>query len=892
MAKDSPEQFPHLQIIHRDTRPAKFPGGGSEDPRVKKNKENRSSHADQLRDKLKRVGAGWGDRSLQRERDGLSPFRAGVPFMIEVPKDYDLDKAIKTFGLEVIADSVTDSDTGIRQFVLVAAEDIQHMDLLDLLDDFAVAKHGSAEIGSILDVIHDPEDPRRLDAILGEELMARWPFPDNEDFVLEVSFQTKGLLADLGEGKPRKLQKQSKQDADRRKKLWFQKRREEIFREYDELAMEIEAEILNLVDHYGGTVEHLPHEIAASAKTGTAESEELNGDVVAEVESAVSFPDSISFQVRMAGRGFNDLVRNHPRIFEIRQPPRTDSEQGSASPASSAPNPTLLPPPSDAPMVVVIDSGIQEGHRLLEPAIAADRSICLVPGKARDDVGDEVRAGGHGTRVAGAVIYPESIPDSGEFEMPVWIGNARVLDEHNQLSVSLYPPAMLEAIIGRFPECRIFVHSINANAPARRRHMSTWATKMDEISHRGDRMFIVSAGNLRAHATSPSKGFMDCLREGLNHPSYLLSPSACIANPSQSLNALTVGAIVPEEWSDGTWTTIADSGHAAGYSRCGPGIWETLKPDVVEFGGDYCIQRNQPTQARILPEASPQLIRSTLHGGPETAKDIVGTSFAAPKIAALAAQLQTLLPDQPSLLYRALIANSARWPEWAEELRKEEKANAFRWLGYGRPDRSRAIENALWRVTLITDGETEIRSGEAAVFEIPVPAGLRRAGDNLRLRIDVTLAYTTQPRRTRASIKGYQEVWLDWVSSKLRESQELLLSRIWKDAPDSSGSYEKIPWQLDEQSSWGESRGIRRLGTLVKDWATVPAFDLPESFFIAVRGHKGWNKCDEDEPRARFALVVSFEAVGGRVDVDVYSQVRAAVEALVPVEARVRVRSP
>ena len=52
-------------------------------------------------------------------------------------------------------------------------------------------------------------------------------------------------------------------------------------------------------------------------------------------------------------------------------------------------------------------------------------------------------------------------------------------------------------------------------------------------------------------------------------------------------------------------------------------------------------------------------------------RDETGSSFAAPKVARIAAQLQRLLPDQPALLYRALIVQSARWPTWAETLLAE-----------------------------------------------------------------------------------------------------------------------------------------------------------------------------------------------------------------------------
>lgn len=47
-------------------------------------------------------------------------------------------------------------------------------------------------------------------------------------------------------------------------------------------------------------------------------------------------------------------------------------------------------------------------------------------------------------------------------------------------------------------------------------------------------------------------------------------------------------------------------------------------------------------------------------------------------------------------------------------------------------------------------------------------------------------------------------------------------------------------------------------------------------FGIVVRGHKGWGRRNP-EATARFALAVSFEAVGA--EVNLYESIRAAIEA-------------
>ena len=43
-------------------------------------------------------------------------------------------------------------------------------------------------------------------------------------------------------------------------------------------------------------------------------------------------------------------------------------------------------------------------------------------------------------RVAGAVLYPKEIPTVGNYQLPCWIRNMRILDRDNCLPEEVYPP--------------------------------------------------------------------------------------------------------------------------------------------------------------------------------------------------------------------------------------------------------------------------------------------------------------------------------------------------------------------------------------------------------------------------------------------------------------------
>ena len=284
--------------------------------------------------------------------------------------------------------------------------------------------------------------------------------------------------------------------------------------------------------------------------------------------------------------------------------------------------------------------------------------------------------------------------------------------------------------------------------------------------------------------------------------------------------------------------------------------------------------------------------------GPAFDRDQAGTSFATPKAARIAAMLQATLPDGPALLYRALLVQSAQWPAWAEamlaELRKPDLrqndpvrraellnkvGSLIRVLGYGIPDAERATRNTDFRSTFITSGTTSIRARECHLYQVPVPAELRGPADEFDIRIDVTMSYVAQPRRTRRNLRRYLSTWVDWKSSKLGESMGNFRRRAMKDAPaeEAAVTGNVLPWTLHENANAGLIRTVRRnAGTVQKDWAVVKSNTLPEQFCLAVVGHPGWSH--DPDSTARYAMAVTFEILGQ--EIPIYEPLRNAVTEL------------
>ena len=266
----------------------------------------------------------------------------------------------------------------------------------------------------------------------------------------------------------------------------------------------------------------------------------------------------------------------------------------------------------------------------------------------------------------------------------------------------------------------------------------------------------------------------------------LSNPRPAVANPGQSLQALTVGSVAYDAFAQGPLAQLCSgAGLAVGLlSRSGPGIWDVTKPEVVEYGGDFIRTENQPpdVQGRSagIPDACPELVRSTLATpGPAVDRDADWHLVRhTQKWPASRPSYNVCCRMPPHCSYRALIVQSAQWPEWAEgvltqirtppqgqtkpqrQLLLSQATQIMRSIGFGIPDLTRATANTDHRTTYITQAETAIHAYECHIYQVPIPEELRRPGDDFDIRIDVTLSYVAQPRRTRRNLRRYLSTWV------------------------------------------------------------------------------------------------------------------------------------
>jgi hypothetical protein len=830
--------FDHLQIPIklRGDYDTPFAGGRKKkNPRTESNLTNRKAHGSTLSDKVEIISKSWLSTYHKRTVNDLPPIPNAYPLFLQIdPEDFDPD-TLRVFGIEVIAEE----EDG---FIIGASADIDLNSLKQKIEEFIKnegrSKNTAAKLWDITE-----GNQWRVDQILSESLQEKWDaIEDDRNYILNVGIACFIKIPDY----PSRKKGENETEYQERIEKW-ESNRSRLSEERDDLLFERGMELQRFIEGYEGEL----------------------------LSSLIDLNDSFCCQLRISGKGFKDLVFNYPYLFEVEEAEPVDGINFGEGVELVGYAPTLLPPTEDAPKVCVIDSGIQEAHRLLSPAIDITKSKCFVPDE--EGIADFVSGGGHGTRVAGIILFPSGVPKEGNYQMPCWIQNARVLDQHCRLHEQLYPPALMEKIVGEYHRAgtKIFNLSINALSPHRLIHTSAWAATIDKLSWENDLLFVISTGNIRYDlGLVNSPGIEHYLRTGRDYPDYLFEKSCRIANPGHSAQAITVGSICFDKYEDEDSESFGRRGEPSAFTRVGPGIWGMIKPDVVEYGGDYVRNKSGHPNIRVAPQTCPELVRSVLSGGPAVSRDDVGTSYAAPKVTHIIALLQRSIPEGSALLYRALLVQSARWPEWAEKS-SENLFSHLRYLGYGIPDSDRSLRNSEYRVTFV--GEDSVGPSQAHVYSVRIPDNLRRPGDSFRIRIEVTLSYKAIPRRTRRRTKSYLSNWLHWEPSKIGESLEAFQSRILRHINLEKAEEEDtntLPWIIKQRRNQGVKEVNLSESTIQKDWCYIESNQLPPDFGLAIVGHKGWEK--DRKAEVPYAVVVSFEAV--EQDIQIYEQIRVENE--------------
>jgi len=560
--------------------------------------------------------------------------------------------------------------------------------------------------------------------------------------------------------------------------------------------------------------------------------------------------------------------------------------------------------PASTMGVVVVDSGVMEGHPLLAPALQ-DAQVFAGQRLAGDTLGasdGDLATGGHGTAVAGIAVYN----DIGEclaqrrFQPAVALFSARVTDEQNE-----YDPRDLlenqlrkaiEYFLDNYATAKVFNVSLgDPRLVYDGGYQFRVAAAIDELAYKHrhhEIIFVISSGNLR------DSSFEDRTAEQIaaDYPSYLADGSPTgLVDPATATLAITVGGLSygsgrsRQETSDRDVIGVMapDRGWPSPFTRTGPGVDGAIKPDLVDYAGTWRLERG-----RIID-------RVPLHAGvPTTAKNfappegrllrtVAGTSFAAPRVANVAARLFEQYPTASSNLIRALLASSARVPAGRPPsfiALPPEDETILRVYGYGQPDYERARRSAENDVWMLHEGD--MKPDAFRLYEIPgLPAEFRSAEGTGT--ISVALAFDPPTRSTRGD--SYLGVAMEFALFRNTTAQEVanVLRKYSDQEVNRLGG--NIP-RLDDLP--GTQRihlvpgpNALKKGTLQRGWirvkSTAWSYDLgPLVLAVVCRSHWALDVYEQ-----RYAVVVSYSHTNSAVRL--HSHVRQHLRTYQRVRSRV-----
>jgi hypothetical protein len=575
-----------------------------------------------------------------------------------------------------------------------------------------------------------------------------------------------------------------------------------------------------------------------------------------------------ALRVRLGGQALNQMLDYRDDVALVDLPPAVEVTVPAVISLSLDDLPEIEAPPDTAPAICIVDSGILEGHPLLEAAIIASKSRSFPASLGPPVPQSPVPAAGHGTQVAGIALYADLVAcvDKKEFVPALRLINARLLDDNNALHPDRMP--LVREIVEHVQDtCRIFNLSLGLEPHAG--FLSVPAVELDTITRENGVLFVVSSGNVDLAARYGGK------RPGKAYPEYLLDDGWKVRSPGEALSALTVGGITPDGHlfrPTATKRTFAPGRAPSPFCSSG-GIKNVVKPELVEIAGNVA---HDSVGDRWVDNDAGLRVATTSH---EFAAGKLlcfqhGTSFSTPKVAHLAARLLARYPEASPNLLRALLVQSARFPDGVSDWKK---ATAMRLIGFGVPDLDRALYCRPLRVTLYYEGE--VQPDDVKVFEIPVPVEVAKARG--KKRITVTIAY--DPPVSAVHRDRPAGVQLTWGLARGDVHERVLHAAITSEAD------REVADEGDDKA--GKSpfmkgalpRRIQQRGTVQKDDFEWTRGSYGETYRLAVTA-KAIRPAHINTTQA-FAVVVSIECIDDAVNV--FNLVRTKLTA-----GRVRIRVP
>ncbi|QCF27163.1 S8 family peptidase [Hydrocarboniclastica marina] len=540
-------------------------------------------------------------------------------------------------------------------------------------------------------------------------------------------------------------------------------------------------------------------------------------------------------------------------------------------------------PQTPVSSVCILDTGVNNGHPLLQPFLSDEDCQSVDPAWGSHDHCH------HGTLMAGTALYGDLTPvlESGD---AVYVSHilesVKILprDGKNEPDLWGYITAqgVSRAEIQAPERKRSYCMAVTATDTRDRGRPSSWSAQVDQLAAMWDeqRLFIISGGN--------SLQTMSVTEAAQHYPELQITES--IHDPAQSWNALTVGAITNlvdiVDPNLSSYQPVAKANTLSPFSTTSS-TWEEnkwpIKPELVLEGGNLAID-----SSGFASECDDLSILSTSYR-PDSQGFFYPfnmTSAATAELARMAATVRAAYPSYWEETVRALLVHSASWPEQLKKQfmsadKKSEYKNLLKVCGYGVPSLDRALYSARNSLTLIAQAELQpydkkpgggMHTRDMHLYDLPWPVEvLQSLPDEVQVKMKVTLSYFIEPGPGEIGWKDryrYASHTLRFDINNPGESKGEFVKRINKAAREQD---ELLPSTQSASEHWVLGSTARDRGSIHSDTWVGTSAQLAASNLISVMPKIGWWRERSQlgcwNRKTRYSLVVSIETEDTRVDV-------------------------
>lgn len=546
--------------------------------------------------------------------------------------------------------------------------------------------------------------------------------------------------------------------------------------------------------------------------------------------------------------------------------------------------------------VCLLDTGVNNGHLLLEPILSDSDCHSVEPDWGISD------SDGHGTLMSGVIVYGdllEALQHDEEVSIEHCLESVKILPPFGHNDPDLYGDITIQGIsrveIQAPDKVHIGCMAVTSEDGRDQGRPSSWSAAVDKLTAGYDddkrRLLIVSGGNI--HDSS----------EWNDYPDSNLTSS--IHDPGQSWNALTVGAYTDKsqitDASLAEYVPVAQPGELSPFSSTSL-IWEKkwpIKPDIVLEGGNIA-----KDPSGFVTELDDLSLLSTYHRpthrqlGPVNA-----TSSAAAQAAWMAAQIQARYPDAWPETVRGLLVHSATWSNAVKsqflnasgrgEYSKADYGRLLRICGYGTPNISRALACASNSLTLISEsniqpytkkeGRSDCSTKDMHLHRFPWPQELLLELGEMPISMRITLSYFIEPSPGEIGWKDkyrYASHALRFDLNSTGEGEKDFLRRLNAAAREDG----ERPGTDSGSDRWVIGANSRNMGSIHSDIWKGTAADIASCNLIGIYPVVGWWKerawLGRWARRSRYSLIVSLHTPDSSIDI--YTPVATKLD--IPVE--------